>query len=452
MDDRRLRSGVFVAAVLVALLIVLPGRAQISTPDAFADTLRRSLEKDLLAHWYPRAVDSVHGGYLSDFAHDWTPAGPQDKFIVTQARHVWTTARLHEAQPRPDSLYRRAARHGVTFLREAMWDDTHGGFHSLVSRTGAVQAGDGPYTAAKTAYGQAFAIYGLAEYAAATGDPEARRFAQRAFRWLDDHAHDDEHGGYFRHLRPDGTPYRTGYDARTPPKNQNSTIHLLEAVTRLYQVAPDTPGLRDRLAELLVLTRDTMTTDRGTLRLFFRRDWSPISYRDSAEATREAHYDLDHVSFGHDVETAFLMLEAVEALGRNSARTLTVSTRMVDHALRHGWDRTTGGLYDGGFVVGPDSVRIVRRTKAWWAQAEALHTFALMEERRPDAAQDYGAKARATWRYIDRFLIDPDHGGWYRSGLDTAPEARTAPKGSIWKGTYHTARALLRTIALLEKR
>ena len=452
MDDRRVWSGASVAAVLIALLIVLPTRAQLSAPGAFADTLRRSLATDLLTHWYPRAVDSVHGGYLSDFAPDWTPAGPQDKFIVTQARHVWTTARLHEVQPRPDSLYRRAARHGVTFLRNEMWDETHGGFHSLVSRTGAVQAGDGPYTATKTAYGQAFAIYGLAEYAAATGDAGGLRFAQRAFRWLDDNAHDDDHGGYFRHLRPDGTPYRTGYDARTPPKNQNSTIHLLEAFTRLYQVAPDTPGLRDRLAELLVLTRDTMTTDRGTLRLFFERDWSPISYRDSSMAVREAHYALDHVSFGHDVETAFLMLEAAEALGWDPAPTLTVGTRMVNHALRHGWDRTNGGLYNGGFVVAPDSIRIVRRTKAWWAQAEALHTFALWAERRPDAAPDYGAKARATWRYIDCFLIDADHGGWYRSGLDTAPEARTASKGGIWKGTYHTARALLRTIALLETR
>lgn len=335
MSARRAGSGAFLAALLAALVAVPPGRAQIASPDALADTLRRSLDEDLLAHWYPRAIDSVHGGSLSDFAHDWAPAGPQDKFIVTQAR-------------------------------------------------------------------------------------------------------------------PDGTPYRDGYDDETPPKGQNSTIHLLEAFTTLYQVAPDTPGLRDRLAELLVLTRDTMTTDRGSLRLFFARDWPPISYRDSSRAVREAHYALDHVSFGHDVETAFLMLEAAEALGRDPAPTLSVGTRMVDHALRHGRDRTTGGLYDGGLVVGPDSVRVVRRTKAWWAQAEALHTFALWAQRRPDAAPDYAAKARATWRYIDRFLIDPEHGGWYRSGLDTAPDACTAPKGSIWKGTYHTARALLRTAVLLE--
>ena len=445
----------FVRGVGLCLLVVGllgPGatRAQRAPTPLTAETLRHSLEADLLAHWYPRAIDSTHGGFLSDFAHDWTQTGPQNKFVVTQARHVWTTARLHRARPRADSLYLRAARHGVAFLRDTLWDETHGGFYSLVDRAGERLSGEGAHTATKTAYGHAFGIYALAEHYAATGDPAARRFAQRAFRWLDEHAHDAAHGGYFRNLRRDGTPYRTGYDDATPPKNQNSTIHLLEAFTRLYQVAPETPRLRDRLRELLVLTRDTMTTDRGALRLFFERDWTPITYRDSAWATRTAHYGLDHVSFGHDVETAFLMLEAAEALGQAPGPTLAVGKRMVDHALRHGWDRDAGGFYDGGLVVGPDSVRIVRATKAWWAQAEALHTLVLMERHFPDDPQGYGARARAQWRYIERSLIDHEHGGWYRSGLDEAPDARTAPKGGIWKGTYHNARALLRTAALLE--
>jgi hypothetical protein len=64
----------------------------------------------------------------------------------------------------------------------------------------------------------------------------------------------------------DGTSYRDGCDAETPPKNQNSTIHLLEAFTTLYEVVPETPRLRDRLEELLVITRGTVTTDRSMLK------------------------------------------------------------------------------------------------------------------------------------------------------------------------------------------
>lgn len=138
-----------------------------------------------------------------------------------------------------------------------------------------------------------------------------------------------------------------------------------------------------------------MTTDRGTLQLFYERDWTPLSYRDWSMAVQEANYSLDHVSFGHEVEAAFLMLEAAEVLGQDPTPTLRMGRRMVDHALTHGWDAREGGLHDGGFRIGPDSVRIVRSTKAWWAQAEALHTFVLMERRFPNAPRNYGAKARA---------------------------------------------------------
>lgn len=419
--------------------------------DPLADTLRRSLQADLLDHWYPRVIDSTGGGYLSHFAYDWAPLEPQDKFVVTQSRHVWTTSAMHAAAPRDDSLYLRTARHGVDFLKNTMWDEAHGGFHSLTDRQGTVQREGGGFTGRKTAYGTAFAIYGLAEHYDATGDTTALRLAQRAFRWLDDNAHDDVYGGYFQPLRPDGTPHVDGADDGTPPKDQNSTIHLLEAFTTLYKTAPDTPRLRERLDELLTITRDTMTMERGTLHLFFERDWTPISYRDSARSVREEHYSRDHVSFGHDVETAFLMLEAAEALGQDLSPTLEVGKRMVDHALAHGWDAEEGGLYDGGFIEGPDSIRIVKATKTWWAQAEALHTLFLMANRFPDDPHRYETKARETWRYIDRFLIDKEHGGWFVRGLDESPEARTEPKATIWKGNYHNARALLESADLLDR-
>jgi mannobiose 2-epimerase len=448
-----LRAVVFwFALVGIAGLIVRchPTPEQERSPQAFADTLRRSLHEDVMALWYPRAIDSTYGGYRTHFAHDWTPLDPQRKFVVTQARHLWTTARMHEAAPRNDSLYLRAARHGARFLQNEMWDEDQGGFYSLVDRQGSVLNDGGAYTATKTAYGNAFAIYGLARYYAATGDTSALRLAQRAFRWLEMNAHDKTYAGYFRNLHRDGTPYPDGYDAETPSKSQNSTIHLLEAFTTLYEVAPETPRLRDRLEELLVITRDTMTTDRGTLQLFYERDWTPISYQDSSMAVRRTNVERDHVSFGHDVETAFLMLEATEALGREPDSTLAVGTRMVNHALKYGWDSENGGLHDGGLVVGPDSVHVAQSSKEWWVQAEALHTFVLMDERRPDGRYDYGARARATWNYIDRFLIDAQHGGWHVYGLDETPEARTRPKATIWKATYHNSRALLRSIEMLE--
>jgi mannobiose 2-epimerase len=121
-------------------------------------------------------------------------------------------------------------------------------------------------------------------------------------------------------------------------KDQNSSIHLLEAFTELYQVWRD-PLVAERLKEMLFLIRDTIVDDKGSLILFLHPDWTPVSFRDSSEEVILKHRNLDHVSFGHDVETAFLLLEASHVAGiDNDTATLRIAKKMVDHSIRNGWD------------------------------------------------------------------------------------------------------------------
>ncbi len=411
------------------------------------ETLAASLRTHQVDAWYPRVIDPEHGGYLSRFTYDWQPEGPQDKMMVTQARHVWSLSRLAAFYPAEADTFRAMAAHGVAFLRDVLWDAEHGGFRHLVTREGTPITDGG--NRFKLAYDQAFGLYGLAAYVAVSGDTAALALAQEAFRWLEAHSHDPEHGGYFQFMEPDGTPLPDG-TAATPPKDQNSSIHLLEAFTALYAVWPD-PLVRERLREMRDLVRDVLPDERGFLRLFFRRDWSPVSFRDSTAAVREANYRLDHVSFGHDVETAFLLLEASAALGEpDDPATRAVAERFVEHALAHGWDAEHGGFYDAGYYLpGTDSVTIISDTKQWWAQAEALHTLLLMAHEVPAQAARYREYFEAQWRHIDRYLIDHEHGGWYPYALDTSPASRRALKAQIWKGNYHTARALMGCLRLL---
>jgi mannobiose 2-epimerase len=451
MSANRWRRGAVGVTLLLLLVSGVACSSNRSEADAerqaMADEMEGVLQEHVLDLWYPRVMDEEHGGFLSDFNHQWTPDGPQDKFIVSQARHTWTTARAARFYPDADSQYLPIAAHGFAFLRDVMWDDTYGGFVERVSRDGVVQANaDGERV--KRAYGNAFAIYGLASYYAASGNDEALQLAQEAFRWLDAHAHDPVHGGYFQFMARDGTPFRDGYEG-TPPKDQNSSIHLLEAFTELYHVWPD-PVLEERLREMLHVIRDTLVADKGYLTLFTRADWTPISYRDSSEAVREANYRLDHVSFGHDVETAFLMLEAAEALGAERDTTLRVGKAMVDHALRNGWDEETGGLYDGGYYPRKNApIDIVRTSKAWWAQAEALNAFLLMADLFPDDEMRYFEHFRQQWTYVQDYLLDDTHGGWYRGGIDEEPDQRMASKGGIWKAAYHETRSLMQCIQRL---
>lgn len=448
-------------ACALSLLIGCAGTprvSRVSTPEgalspaarhALAADVLHSLQAEDLDAWYPRAVDREEGGFLSQFDWRWRPTGDQDKMIVTQARHVWTNARAAQLFP-GDTLYLRAAAHGARFLRHRMWDAERGGFFWLVRRDGTPKPErDGRLV--KQAYGEGFGIYALAAYYDVSHDTSALRFAQDAFHWLDWHAHDPVAKGYFNYMDRDGTPLRGGY-AGDPPKDQNSSIHLLEAFTELYRVWPDSL-LRARLDEMLHLVRDVIVVPPGTLTLFSTADWRPVSWRDSSEAARRAdHYYHDHVSFGHDVETAYLMLEASRALGgAQDSLTLAVGKRMLDYALRKGWDAKLGGFYEAGyFYPGRPDLTIVDDTKNWWAQAEGLNTLLLFGDLYPDDPLRYHEKFLTQWAYIQRYLVDHRYGGWYQGGLDKEPARRTDLKGQIWKAMYHDGRALMNVARRLE--
>lgn len=301
----------------------------------------------------------------------------------------------------------------------------------------------------KDAYGNAFAIYGLSAYARQTNDTSALALAKKAFLWLDKHSYDPRYGGYFQFLKADGTPLKEGYQG-TPPKDQNSSIHLLEAFTELYRVWPD-PVVKERLLMMLSVIRDKIIQPKGYLQLFVNQDLSPFSLREAPERIRAKRWSNDHISYGHDVETAYLMLEASEVAGlKEDTLTLRIAKKMVDHALASGWDKTVGGFYDAGYYFkGQDTVTIIRDTKNWWAQAEGLNTLLLMSELFPNDKNNYKALFLKEWEYINTYLIDHEHGDWYPHGVDKQPGEKYAMKAQIWKCNYHTSRSMMNCLKRL---
>jgi mannobiose 2-epimerase len=412
-----------------------------------ADSIEKHMRTEVLDKWYPLDLDTVYGGFLSTFTFDFQPTGPQDKMIVTQGRHTWSNSKAHELYPEVD-YFLEGARHGFLFLRDVMWDKTYGGFHTLVDREGNPKSTD---TEQKTAYGNSFGIYGLAAYYKASGDTAALSLAKKAFSWMEAHSHDPVHKGYFQHMEIDGTPIvrdaSVPSTAQTGYKDQNSSIHLLEAFTELYSVWPD-PLVRERLQEMLFLIRDTIVTPKGYLVLFLTPDWTPVSFRDSADSVIERHHNLDHVSFGHDIETAYLMLESSHLLGlENDTTTARIAKLMVDHALENGWDDAVGGFYDEGYYFShAPGITITHDTKNWWAQAEGLNSLLLMADLYPDDEHHYYEKFLKQWRYCDTYLIDHIHGDWFDGGLDKQPDRKEARKGHIWKGNYHQFRSLMNCV------
>jgi mannobiose 2-epimerase len=415
-----------------------------------ARQMDNSIRNELLNKWYPQSVDSLYGGFLSTYTFDFKPMGPQDKFIVTQARHTWTTAKAAQLYPNV-SYYIRCSEHGFRFLRDFMWDKNYGGFYSMVDRQGKEK---GNPVSPKDAYGNSFGLYALAAYYKASKDTAALSLAKKAFMWLENHSHDPVNKGYFQHMKMDGTPVvrdqNVPANAETGYKDQNSSIHLLEAFTELYSIWPDAL-VRERLQEMLYLIRDKITNTKGSLTLFFKPDWTPVSFRDSSKAVIMKYKNLDHVSFGHDVETAYLMLEASHTLGlKNDTKTMTIGKKMVDHALTNGWDSTVGGFYNEGYYFKDQpGISIIFDSKNWWAQAEGMNTLLLMADHFPTDKMQYYHKFKQLWQYIQTYLIDHENGDWYEEGIDKEPQRKTALKGHIWKETYHHFRSMLNCIKRL---
>jgi mannobiose 2-epimerase len=149
------------------------------------------------------------------------------------------------------------------------------------------------------------------------------------------------------------------------------------------------------------------------LNLFFTPDWRAVP---------------DHDSFGHDVETAYLLAEAAHALGiPDDAKTWAVARRLVDHALDYGWDRGHGGFYDTGTAFGAP----VNRDKIWWTQAEGLNALLLLHERFGRETPRYGEAFRRQWEFIQNHQIDKRHGGWYptvrHDGTPISGQAKEQP-------------------------
>ncbi len=414
---------------------------------AIANEMEDWMKKVCLDPWYPENIDSTYGGFYSDFNYQWELDGKQNKMIVSQARHIWSLSTAAEFYNR-DPTFIDLAGHGFQFLQSKMWDSDHGGFYQLLNQNGDPIADDPQHGIVKTAYGNAFGVYGLAAYHRVSKNPGALDLAKKAFMWLEEHSHDPAKGGYFQFLHRDGTPLTEGHT--NPAKDQNSSIHLLEAFTELYRVWPN-ELVKKRVREMLVLIRDTITTDEGYLTLFLDKDWNPASYRDSSEAVIWKHIHTDHVSFGHDIETAYLLMEASHIIhDSEDAITQKKAKKMTDHTVRTGWDEEFGGIFDGGYYFTEKAgMTIVLEGKAWWSQVEAMNTLLIMSDLYPDDDIDYAAYFLKSWDYIKKYIIDKEYFGIYRAGIDKTPEAKTGNKAGIWKTNYHTLRSLLNCVRRL---
>jgi len=184
----------------------------------------------------------------------------------------------------------------------------------------------------------------------------------------------------------------------------------------------------------------------------FTEDWQHISFKDSTRKFILENSYFDHVSFGHDVETAFLLLEAAHLLSQKCyEQTLPVAKRLIDHSLKTGFDEQfTGIFYEGYYFKHDSAITIINRRKQWWVQAEGLNALLMFTVLFPENPH-YKNAFYHLWNFIKTYVIDHKRGGWYQEAISSNPRKnKRASKAGPWKSCYHNYRALSQCVELLE--
>jgi mannobiose 2-epimerase len=414
-----------------------------SGPTSPCSVLRDEIETELdsiLKAWFPRTIDKEYGGFLSDFDYRWRPRGPQDKMLEYQARQTIAAAK---GASRSKDLYGTAL-HGFRYLRGKMWDADRGGWFRLLDRSGNPLEGG-----TKHGHGSSYAISACVCCYELTAESACLELAKTAFAWLDQHAHDSVHGGYFVFYQRNGCPVLSNDQAAghgklrdaigTPIgyKDANTTSDLLKAFSDLYRVWPDAL-LKERLQELLRIVRDRLVVAPGLMHMYTHPDWAPLP---------------DFVRYGQVVRSANHLLAAAKIVeGAADPLTSNVAKSMVDMMVRVAWDKQKGGFHLAGSGFGPinlESKTVFVRDKSWWPQADGMRIFLEMASLYPSEQAHYVALGEQLWQYIKDYIRDLRYGGWFAAGLDTNPEARKQPKASIWKDCSHEVEALVDCLSLL---
>jgi mannan endo-1,4-beta-mannosidase len=409
------------AGVRVSRIELDHGEEKSVSAATLREVIEGELRSNLLPFWRERGPDAVRGGFIAEMASDGTLRPEAAKGLVLNARLLWTHSALYRRLGEERDL--ELARRAFAYLEAHFRDRVHGGYRWRVAPDGA------PLDEVKKVYGQAFCIYALAEYVLASGDPSALAAARQVFELVERHARDGEHGGYLEARAADWSAtaeLRLGDGDPLAAKSMNTHLHLLEAYTNLYRAWPD-PLVAARLAELIDLFGRHIVgggagPGSGHLISFFDERWQALS---------------SSYTYGHDIEAAWLLCEAADALGdgtrQEAARGWAVG--LARAVLAEAVDADGALAYEGRDGA------VIDGKRDWWCQAEAVvgfwHAFQMTADQR------YATAATRVWAFIASRMVDRIGGEWFwRVGADGLVD-ESLPKVSEWKCPYHTVRMAL---------
>ena len=382
--------------------------------------MRSELENNILPFWMNKMEDNEQGGFYGEITGDDELRSEASKGAILNARILWTFSAAYRLLKKPE--YLKTATRAKRYLIDRFYDPEYGGIYWELDYKG------NPLDTKKQIYAIGFAIYGLSEYARATGDAEALEYAQRLFEVIEQHSFDPVQNGYLEALTRDWQPIedmRLSDKDENEKKTMNTHLHILEPYTNLYRVWKD-ERLERQLRNLIdVFITRILDPQTGHLNLFFEEDWTN-KYR--------------IYSYGHDIEASWLIHEAALVLGDE-----TVLKRIEPLIVRIAQAADEGLNPDGSMIYENflDKQKIDRELH-WWVQAEnVVGHINLYQHFGDESALDIAVRC---WEFIKAKLIDHEHGEWHWSILPDGTVNRKDDKAGFWKCPYHNGRMCMEVI------
>ena len=370
---------------------------------------------NILNWWEKNTLDEENGGFIGQIDFDMTKHPEADKALVLNTRILLTYSAAYRFFKKPE--YLKLADRAYNYIVEKFYDPKNVGVYWMVDKTGK------PLNTRNQIFGLAFTAAVLAEYYRATEKKEALDIAMKLFDSIEKHSLDPKYNGYLDAFSQDWAvlqDMRLSPTDKNEPKTMNTHLHILIGYACLYRVHKD-ERVGKALKNLIELFFDKIIdTDRGALNLFFDIDWTHKS---------------DNDSYGHDMETSWLLWDAVNVLGDEEiikkARPIVI--KMVEHSLRCGYDK------DGGLMLGGKDENVSDPNKCWWGQTEAV--IALLNAYQMTKEEKYLDDALLTWDFIKKYLIDTKDGEWNgKVSKDDHKPFTDEVKAGAWKCPYHNSR------------
>ena len=374
---------------------------------------------NILSFWEYNSVDQIHGGFIGQIDENNVRNYKANKGLILNARILWTFSAAYKQTKNQThfELSQRAYQYLITYF----YDKLNKGFYWLLSPEGEVM------DTKKHIYAQAFVIYGLSEYYSISHDRNALDLAIEIYHLIVEKSKDLVNGGFNEAFSMDWkelSDLRLSDKDVNVQKTMNTHLHIVEAFANLYESWADEELKSEIISNLYLINDKFIDKKSGHLKLFFDNKWQDHT---------------DAISYGHDVEAAWLLLRCAEIVADDKLIEVykEVAIKLIDSSIS-AIDADGGLWYEKGINSG-----VLIKEKHWWPQSEfvigSINAYQLTSDIR------YLEYCQNNWTFLKNHIKDPT-GEWYW-GIDTdGHQMKNQDKVGFWKCPYHNVRMCLELI------